>query len=649
MSGLQQLQYLSWALYLLIFVLVLLRALRRPTPAHFDMVLFFGAAGLIIVSSTITSVLGISQPPVWLADIRGGLLMSLAYLLLRLVGDFMHVHPLIMRAAEAGLALSVIALVVLPSPLPPLGTLLLVGYFVAVVAYDTWAFAREAGRTAGVTRRRMQAVAAGSACIGGVLFLAGLAASVESLTGTLGGISVALGLASGIFYFIGFAPPIWLRRAWQEPELRAFLSRAASLPRLPDTEAIVRELERGAAASLGAPAAAIGLWDADLARLHFLYTPPPAALPTSVETSGAAGTFALRDNTWELEPGSEALSGRVFVNQRAQLFTDVMRADPANAELYRAYDARAALAAPITAGDRKLGVLVIYAPRAPIFANSDLELVQLLADQAAVILESRALIDQAARVRAREEATRLKDDFLSSAAHDLKTPLTGLVTQAQLLQRRADRNPTAPVDRVGLGRLVEQSMRLKDLVTELLDVSRLEQGSLVGEREPTDVRELVRGIVAREAARWGRVQVELRDSTWAFIDAVRVDQVITNLVENALKYSPDGGEVSLRVWRDGSQARLAVQDRGIGIPLEDQPLVFERFHRARNVDDRRFAGMGLGLYIARGIVEQHGGRIWVDSAPGVGSTFHVSLPVYEREGQQPSAASPSGLRTVASA
>jgi signal transduction histidine kinase len=112
---------------------------------------------------------------------------------------------------------------------------------------------------------------------------------------------------------------------------------------------------------------------------------------------------------------------------------------------------------------------------------------------------------------------------------------------------------------------------------------------------------------------------------------VRIEQVLTNLIENALKYSPHDQYVEVRVWKDAdtAEARLSVEDRGIGIPLEDQPLIFERFHRARNVDDRSFVGMGLGLYIARGIVEQHGGRIWVDSRPGVGSTFHVVLPLVE--------------------
>jgi signal transduction histidine kinase len=337
----------------------------------------------------------------------------------------------------------------------------------------------------------------------------------------------------------------------------------------------------------------------------------------------------LNDGLWESDPLTHPVIGRAFVEQSASLITDLLALDPERATTYDRYEARAALAAPITAGDKRLGVLIVFAPRAPVFANSDLELVQLLADQAAVILESRGLIDEATRVRAREEATRLKEDFLSSAAHDLKTPLTGIVTQAQLLQRRAEVDPLAPADRAGTKRLLEQSLRLRDLVLELLDVSRLEHGSLVGERLPGDLGQLVRDLAAQHRHGWQRVKVNVDADVPVCIDPVRIEQVMINLIENGLKYSPHDRNVEVRVWRDqdSAEARLSVADHGIGIPLEDQPLIFERFHRARNVNDRNFVGMGLGLYIVHGIVEQHGGRIWVDSRPGVGSTFHVALPL----------------------
>ncbi|MGN6675878.1 MAG: sensor histidine kinase, partial [Thermomicrobiales bacterium] len=109
-------------------------------------------------------------------------------------------------------------------------------------------------------------------------------------------------------------------------------------------------------------------------------------------------------------------------------------------------------------------------------------------------------------------------------------------------------------------------------------------------------------------------------------DRMRVTQLLENLVENAIKYSPDGGEVRIRVWGDNDQATLTVRDPGIGIPAADLPHLFERFHRGTNVDDRQFAGMGLGLYICRSIVEEHGGEIHASSKPGQGSTFQVTLP-----------------------
>jgi signal transduction histidine kinase len=122
--------------------------------------------------------------------------------------------------------------------------------------------------------------------------------------------------------------------------------------------------------------------------------------------------------------------------------------------------------------------------------------------------------------------------------------------------------------------------------------------------------------------------LEADDVVVGSYDPVRVMQLLDNLLENAVKYSPEGGEVRVRVWRDGDNALMSVTDQGIGIPPADLPHLFDRFHRGANVDDRRFAGMGLGLYICRGIAEQHGGRLWATSAgPGQGSTFHVELPL----------------------
>jgi len=361
----------------------------------------------------------------------------------------------------------------------------------------------------------------------------------------------------------------------------------------------------GIVAWLGARAT-IGLFDPETKTLRF--QDPHGVLPSEIGQG-------------------EYLAWRVFETQQAEYFPDAARAHPALASAYRVRGVRSLLIAPISAADQRLGALEAYTDHQPVFSEDDLDLVQLLADQAAVILESRALIDEAARVRAHEEAARLKEDFISAAAHDLKTPLTTLVAQAQFLERRAETEPAAPADLPGLRRIVREAKRLSSLVLELLDASRLEQGKLVGEREPVDLVELARDIARRDSYQDRRIVVSADAPVVGSYDPRRIGQVLENLVENAVKYSPDEGEISIAVAQRNGEAFVDVADLGIGIPAGDLPQIFDRFHRASNVDDRRFAGMGLGLFICKGIVEQHGGRIWVESRVGAGSTFHVVLPL----------------------
>ena len=602
------LQLLSYVLFVLIFIVTLARAIRAPLRTNIDIVLFFGAATGVVSIAWVRQAFDLSAP--LLADISAVFLMLLPYLLLRLVDDFDGVPRALMRAAEIGLALSIVAIFFFLE-LPSWTTLLLVIYFVLLTVYISSRFATAARRAGGVTRRRLQTVAFGSFALGLVLAIVGFQIALPHLAPVWTVLSRVVSVAAGLGYFLGFAPPAWLRRAWQEPELRAFLGRAARLPRLPNTTAIVRELERGTARSVGAPAATIGLWDEAAGFLLF--------------DSVSLGAI------FEVRPG-QFIAGRVFASQRAAFVPDAIAADPDNADVYRSTGAIAVLAAPITAGERRLGVLVVYASRPPIFADDDLVLVQLLADQAAVILESRALIDEAARVRAREETLRMKDDFLSAAAHDLKTPLTTLVALTQLMERRALRDSQAPADLSNIRRLKSEAERLTRLVMELLDASRAEQGQLLGPRQPTDLAALAREICERLTTARHRCVVTGDESVVGAFDQVRVMQLVENLIENAIKYSPAGGEVRTRVWREGDQAHLTVTDQGIGIPASDLPHIFERFHRGANVDDRRFAGMGLGLFICQGIAAQHGGSMEVRSpGPGQGSTFHVILPLAERE------------------
>jgi signal transduction histidine kinase len=614
-------QILTQVLYVGIFVRVAFQAVRRPFRTNVDIALLFGAVSLVIGIQWYEAALHVGLPPLFGA-IAASLLMALPYLLLRLLDDFAGVPPLLARGSEFGLILSVVLLLLIPSPLPVPLMLALVAYFVGLIAYAAVAFMRQAGLSSGVTRSRMQAVALGSGFLGLTILAAGLQALMPPYAPLWALLARVGGLASGVCYFAGFAPPSGLRRAWQEPELRAFLRHAARLPRLPDTPAVLAELRAGVARSLGAPGASIGLWDASAGVLRF-HDPgwlPPTGAPALPPWATVNG------KTLELQIG-HMYAGRAFAEQRPLFTEDAARGDSANAGYYRALDIKAVLAAPITAGEQRLGVLVVHGPRAPIFADSDLELVRLLADQAAVVLESRALIDEGSRMQAREEATRLKDDFLSSAAHDLRTPLTVLLAQAQLLERQAQRDGLSEAYSTQIGRLVAAARHLSALVRELLDASRAERGKIVGPREPADLTTIAREACEGLSLERHRVVLDGNEPLLGSFDAVRIRQLLDNLIENAVKYSPAGGEVRVSVWPVDGEARLSVADRGIGIPAEDLSSLFERYHRGRNVDDRRYSGLGLGLYICRAIVEQHGGRIWAESALEQGTTIHVALPL----------------------
>jgi signal transduction histidine kinase len=244
-------------------------------------------------------------------------------------------------------------------------------------------------------------------------------------------------------------------------------------------------------------------------------------------------------------------------------------------------------------------------------------------------LEAELKSERAARAKA-EEALRLRDEFLSIAAHELKTPLTALLGYTQLALRRLPADgPVEPERAIETLRTIrEQGDRLARLVNQLLDVSRIETGKLVVERERADLGELTRRVVeqARLRAADHQITLEAPASLGARIDPLRVEEVLGNLLDNAIKYSPDGGRVEVTLRAVDGWAELRVRDHGVGIPPERRGAIFERFYQAHDDGGAR-AGLGLGLFISRQIVDLHGGQIRAEFPPDGGTCFVVRLPL----------------------
>ena len=300
----------------------------------------------------------------------------------------------------------------------------------------------------------------------------------------------------------------------------------------------------------------------------------------------------------------------------------VDRADSAGhlAEL-RAARMLSYIAVPLCARGQMLGAMTVVttAQSGRRYDALDVRTAEELAERVA------AALDNAALYRREQEAVRARDDFLSIASHELRTPLTPLRLQTQVLRRLVAQGGTPAREKLSasLDTLDRQTDRLGRLVSDLLDVSRITVGRLTLHRESLDLADVARELVERYAAA-SRSRIELRTQTapgsW---DRTRLEQVVTNLLANAIKYG-DGKPIDVVVEpRDGGGAFI-VRDRGIGIAPQDADRIFGRFERA--ISATAYGGLGLGLYIARQIVAAHGGRISVESTPGEGATFTVVLP-----------------------
>ncbi len=294
--------------------------------------------------------------------------------------------------------------------------------------------------------------------------------------------------------------------------------------------------------------------------------------------------------------------------------------DDVSRAIVRKLGGRSGMLVPLVARGRVVAALTL-ASGSRVFGREDLQLAEDLARRGAVHLDNVRLYREA------REAVRARDDFIAVASHELNTPLTSLGLAVDALRSGLfGKNPGAMERASDL--IQRQQRRLTRLVREMLDVTRIQAGRLVLRRTETNLsallRELCKSYEPEVEPSGGSLRCHIEDDIRGLWDRGRLERVAENLLSNAVKFGAGGPvELTLRS-RPDDIVELRITDHGVGIPYEQQRFIFDRFERA--VSTREYAGLGLGLYIARGIVTAHGGTIRVASVPGQGSTFTVELP-----------------------
>jgi signal transduction histidine kinase/HAMP domain-containing protein len=296
--------------------------------------------------------------------------------------------------------------------------------------------------------------------------------------------------------------------------------------------------------------------------------------------------------------------------------------------------AQSNIVAEVLHQSRYIGSLVMmsFADRQA-FYESDRRLLQTIADYIAIAIERSQLTKEAEEAHALHETDRLRSQFISSVSHELRTPLTLIKGYSTSLLRQ-NVSWSKETQREFLQIIDEKTDELRDLIDKLLQSAKLEAGALKLEKEPVLMPRLTQKVVDDLTLRLKKHKIAIVfDPSFPVVvaDVRLIEQVLRNLVENAIKYSPEDSDIVISGEVKDKEIRVSVRDRGIGIPLEHQEKVFERFYRVDNLQTRGTSGSGLGLSITRGHVEAHGGRAWLDSTVGKGSKFYFSLPLDQTE------------------
>ncbi|MDA8219684.1 MAG: GAF domain-containing sensor histidine kinase [Dehalococcoidales bacterium] len=404
------------------------------------------------------------------------------------------------------------------------------------------------------------------------------------------------------------------RRARQSAALAAINDAAT-----PGVDKALPRLVRAAAQALGASAADMLLLDRARGDLF------SCGLAAGVTDEGPRGLIE------RLPLASGGPLAEVFHTGRPLLCDDVGSL-PDIARLFGDRMVGALLAVAINVGGERRGVLYLADEGQGAFGRDDLSFLEIFAARVGALIEADDLRERQRQLQQAQAEAKARQEFVGVVSHELKTPVAVIQAYTDLLLRRAEKaggDANTDVFR----RIAEQADRMLGLIEQLLDLQRMEAGLFPLEISRFDLTEAARYMLEGLQTTTQQHELVLAADGPVIVsaDRRRVEEVLQNLLDNAIRYSSEGGriEVSVRQVGEGpagNKAVVAVRDRGQGIPAEEQALIFERFYQGGDHLRRGHVGLGLGLYISREIARRHGGDMWLESAPGKGSTFYFSLP-----------------------
>ena len=330
-------------------------------------------------------------------------------------------------------------------------------------------------------------------------------------------------------------------------------------------------------------------------------------------------------------PLDRSVGGWVYMHAQPMVLNHA-EADP---RVFRMVDkglnekTRSLLAVPLFYKGKPIGVMeAINKMNNAHYTEEDITILETLATQASVAIQNRRLLDESQEAyRKVMELDRMKTDFIAITSHELRTPLGIILGHASLLQDCIEQSHKEEMDMI-----VRNSLRLKEILEQFSNIDQLELGLSRLHRTRVSVLPLVKEVVEafNQSANDKKIKIKLDlPQTQFFVegDQEKIAIALRNLVKNALTFTNEGGQVKVKVDQVPGYAKISVTDNGIGIPVEEQEKIFQRFYQVEKHLTRRHGGMGLGLSIARDMVTMHGGRIWVDSVEGKGSRFTFILPI----------------------